>query len=79
MGILAFVWSWNDYETPLIMLASNRHYTVPLGLAQFVDEGGGLSMGLAMAGSVSSIVPIIVIFLIFQRQFLQSLSYSGVK
>lgn len=79
LGILAFVWSWNDYETPLIMLASNSHFTVPLGLAGFADESGGLSMGLAMAGAVSSIVPIIVIFLIFQRQFLQSLSHSGLK
>lgn len=79
LGIVGFIWSWNDYETPLVMLTSDEKYTIPLGLTQFVDEGGGLSAGLAMAGSVSSIVPIIVVFLIFQRQFLQALSHTGLK
>ena len=79
LGILSFVWSWNDYETPLIMLITESKYTVPLGLTQFVDENGGLSAGLAMAGSVSSVIPMIIIFVIFQRQFLAALSHTGLK
>ncbi|MHB1007654.1 MAG: carbohydrate ABC transporter permease [Propionibacteriaceae bacterium] len=79
LGILSFVWSWNDYEGPLIMLSSDSKYTVPLGLTQFVNENGSLSAGLAMAASVCAVVPIIVVFLVFQRNFLAALSHSGLK
>jgi len=79
LGILRFVSSWNDYETPLIMLSTASKYTLPIGLTEFVDAEGGLSAGLAMAGATSSVVPMIIIFLIFQRQFLQALSHTGLK
>ena len=79
LAILGFVSSWNSYETPLIMLSTDSHYTLPLGLTKFVDADGGLSAGLAMAGATSSIVPMLVVFLIFQRQFLQALSHTGLK
>jgi multiple sugar transport system permease protein len=79
LGILGFVWSWNDYETPLIMLSSDSHYTIPLGLTQFVNETGSLSAGLAMAAGVCATVPIIVVFLVFQRNFLAALSNTGLK
>jgi len=79
LAIISFVGSWNDYETPLIMLSDRSKYTVPLGLTRFVDADGGLSAGLAMAGSVSSVIPIIIIFLIFQRQFVAALANTGLK
>ncbi|WP_152364740.1 carbohydrate ABC transporter permease [Microlunatus speluncae] len=79
LGIISFVGSWNDYETPLIMLSDKTSYTVPLGLTQFVDSDGGLSAGLAMAASVSSVLPIMVVFLIFQRNFIAALAHSGLK
>jgi multiple sugar transport system permease protein len=79
LGIIGFVSSWNNYEGPLIMLSTANHYTLPLGLTEFVDANGGLSAGLAMAGATSSIVPMVVIFLFFQRQFLQALSHTGLK
>ena len=79
LGIIGFVGSWNNYEGPLIMLSTANHYTLPLGLTEFVDANGGLSAGLAMAGATSSIVPMVVVFLFFQRQFLQALSHTGLK
>lgn len=79
LAIIRFVGSWNDYETPLVMLSDERKYTVPLGLTQFIDAEGGLSAGLAMAASVSSIVPILIVFLIFQRQFVAALAHAGLK
>lgn len=79
LAILAFVWSWNDYETPLVMLASEAHFTIPLGLTSYVDENGGFSASLIMAGAVSSILPVIVVFLAMQRQFVQALTHSGLK
>ncbi len=79
LAILAFVWSWNDYETPLVMLTSESNFTVPLGLTRYIDEGGGFSAALIMAGSVSSVLPVVVIFLILQRQFIAALARSGLK
>lgn len=79
LAILAFVWSWNDYETPLVMLTSEANFTVPLGLTRYIDEGGGFSAALIMAGAVSSILPVIVVFLILQRQFIAALARSGLK
>lgn len=79
LGIISFVGSWNDYETPLIMLSDATKYTVPLGLTQFVDADGGISAGLAMAGAVSSVIPILTVFLIFQRNFVAALAHSGLK
>lgn len=79
LAILAFVWSWNDYETPLVMLSSEAHFTIPLGLTSFVDENGGFSAALIMAGAVSSVLPVIAVFLVMQRQFVQALTHSGLK
>ncbi|MFW6600247.1 carbohydrate ABC transporter permease [Propionibacteriaceae bacterium Y2011] len=79
LGIISFVGSWNDYETPLIMLSTATNYTVPLGLTRFVDADGGLSAGYAMAGSVSAVIPIMIIFLIFQRNFVAALAHTGLK
>lgn len=77
--ILAFVWSWNDYETPLVMLTSESNFTIPLGLTRYMDEGGGFSPSLIMAGAVSSIIPVFAVFLVLQRQFIAALARSGLK
>lgn len=79
LAILAFVWSWNDYETPLVMLTTESRFTIPLGLTRYMDESGGFSPSLIMAGAVSSVVPVLVLFLILQRQFIAALARSGIK
>jgi multiple sugar transport system permease protein len=79
LAILGFVWSWNDYETPLVMLTSEQHFTIPLGLTSYIDENGGFSAALIMAGSVSAILPVLVVFLVLQRQFIAALARSGLK
>lgn len=79
LAILAFVWSWNDYETPLVMLTTESKFTIPLGLTRYMNEMGGFSPSLIMAGAVSSIVPVLVVFLLLQRQFVAALARSGMK
>ncbi|WP_116947390.1 carbohydrate ABC transporter permease [Jiangella endophytica] len=78
-AILVFDASWNDYETPLVMLSSDEKYTVPLGLTRFISDDGTVSAALSMAGSVSSVVPILIFFLIFQRHFLKSMARAGLR
>lgn len=79
LTILIFDATWNDYEGPLIMISSESKYTVPLGLTRFTSEDGTVSLGPAMAGSVSSLLPVLVIFIIFQRHFLKSMSRVGLR
>jgi multiple sugar transport system permease protein len=79
LAILVFVWRWNDYETPLVMLTTESRFTIPLGLTAYIDESGGFSAALTMAGSVSALLPVLVVFLLLQRQFIQALARSGIK
>jgi multiple sugar transport system permease protein len=79
LAILAFAWSWNDYETPLVMLTTEDRFTIPLGLTRYFDESGGFSAALIPAGAVSSLIPIFIVFLALQRQFIQALTRSGLK
>lgn len=79
LAILIFDSSWNDFEGPLIMISSQDKFTVPLGLTRFMAEDGTVSAGLAMAGSVSSLIPVLIVFLLFQRHFLRSMARVGLR
>ncbi|TWF78526.1 carbohydrate ABC transporter membrane protein 2 (CUT1 family) [Pseudonocardia hierapolitana] len=79
LGILAFVWSWNDYEAPLVLISSPETYTLPLSLSNFTDEQGSLSPSLSMAASVVSIVPVLIVFLVLQKRFVQAMTHTGIK
>jgi multiple sugar transport system permease protein len=79
LGILAFVWSWNDYETPLVLISNPDRSTLPLSLTNFVDEQGQIAPGLTMAASVISIVPVLVVFVVLQRRFIAAMTHTGIK
>ncbi len=79
LAILAFVGSWNDYETPLVMLTSDQNFTIPLGLTNYIDDSGGINPSLIMAGAVSSLLPVLIMFMAMQRQFIQALARTGLK
>ncbi|MFB5662804.1 carbohydrate ABC transporter permease [Alteribacillus sp. HJP-4] len=79
MVILAFIWSWNDFMWPLVVLNSQELHTVPLYLASFSLENGTSLGGLTMALATVSILPIVVLYLFLQRYIIQSIALSGVK
>lgn len=79
LAILTFVWSWNDFESPLVFLSTPESFTLPLALTNFTDETGAMAPGVTMAAAVISIVPILVAFLIFQRRFVQAMTESALK
>jgi multiple sugar transport system permease protein len=62
----------------LIILASRQLYTLPLGLALF-EQGHRSVWNLIMAGSVVGALPLIIVFFIFQKQFVQGISLAGSK
>jgi multiple sugar transport system permease protein len=77
-GIFTFTYAWEDFFWPLIIISSPDHYTAPLGLALFVVKNR-TSWDVLMAGSVIATLPMIVVFMIFQRRFIQGISMSGLK
>lgn len=77
-GILRFIWTWNDYQNPLIFLRSDYKMTLQVGLAQFSDLMG-VHYSLLMAGSVVAIVPLLLIFIIGQKQVIEGIQAGGVK
>jgi multiple sugar transport system permease protein len=78
LALLTFVATWNDYMGPFIYLTSNDLWTVQLGLKSFVGLFDG-DYAMIMTGSVISVVPILVIFLLGQKYFIQGIATSGLK
>ena len=76
--IFQFVGSWNEYEGPLVYIRSKELATIPLGLNYFKDENS-TSYGAIMAASVCSLIPIFIVFLAFQKQFVAGIATSGMK
>ncbi len=78
LAIFTFINCWNDYFMQLIMLTSGSNYTMPLGVATLQAETS-INMGLLMAGAAFAALPIIVVFLIFQKYFTQGITMGAVK
>ena len=78
VAIFTFGFFWQDYLWPLIVINSPSLYTLPLGLGQFTQQNKTI-WDLLMAGSVISVAPVIVVFVIFQRHFVQGITMSGMK
>ncbi|MEW9671158.1 carbohydrate ABC transporter permease [Ammoniphilus sp. 3BR4] len=76
--ILSFTWNWNEFVNPLVFLNNPELFTVPLGLTSFIDEMG-TEYTLMMAAAVSSILPVIILFITCQRWFIEGVISSGVK
>jgi multiple sugar transport system permease protein len=78
LAIFTFLTAWNDFMWPLIVLTGQEHYTLPLGLASLAREHAQDSE-LMMAGSVITVVPVLVLFLALQRYYLEGLLLGSVK
>lgn len=78
IAILQAMNSWNNFLWPLIVLRTTEQFTLPIGLASFVSPLGNNYEAL-IAGAVLAIVPILVLFLFFQRYFIAGLTVGGVK
>ena len=78
LAIFTFINSWNDYFMQLIMLSSTSNLTISLGIAKLQAENA-TDFGLIMAGAALAAVPIIVVFLIFQKYFTKGITMGAVK
>ena len=78
LATLKFVWTWNDYQTPLIFLNDRSLFTIQLGMKQFATESGSI-YSLVMAAAVSATLPLILIFLLGQRYIIEGIASGAVK
>ncbi|MFP4311282.1 MAG: carbohydrate ABC transporter permease [Nitriliruptoraceae bacterium] len=81
LTILSFQGSWNEFLHPLIAAPTNASvWTLPLGLSQIAQATGeSLNTPVAMAGSMLTTLPVLLVFLAFQRYFIQGVAATGVK
>jgi len=77
-AIFTFINTWNDYFMQLVMLSSNAKATISLGIATLQGESS-TDYGLLMAGAALASVPIIIVFLIFQKYFTKGITMGAVK
>lgn len=78
VAIFSVIWRWNDFLWPLIVAQDEKIYTLPVALAQFSSQQV-IPFNLVLAVSVLSILPVIAIFLIMQRQIVQGIAQTGLK
>jgi len=82
VGVLAFIGAWNDFMGPLIFLNSQEKFTVSLGLyalRNYVGEPGEPKDHLLMAGAVMATIPIVILFFVAQKYFVQGIVTTGLK
>jgi multiple sugar transport system permease protein len=78
LGIITFLWTWNDFLWPLIVITSTDQSTVQLGLASF--QGAHVTKwNLLMAGNVMALAPMLLVFIAAQRWFVRSLASTGIR
>lgn len=78
VGIYTFIAAWSDYLAPLIYISSKDRMTLSLGLQQFLNEFT-VDWTLLMAAAVIFVLPVVVLFFIFQRNFVEGVATSGLK
>lgn len=78
LGIFTAMMSWNDYLNPLLMLNDKEKMTLPLALVVFSTEHTQ-DLTTTMAAATMIMLPMIVIFILFQKQFIRGLALSGIK
>jgi multiple sugar transport system permease protein len=82
LAVLTFMWRWEELIRPVIYLGSREKMTLTVGLTGYFAEFGGgeiFRWDLLMAGSVVSLLPILVLFIIGQRFFIEGIKMTGIK
>ncbi|MBO1752512.1 carbohydrate ABC transporter permease [Actinotalea sp. BY-33] len=79
VAIFTFLKSWNLYLEPIVYLSSRENFTLPQALTQYVDAYGGPMWNVQLAATTLTVLPVLLVFLFAQRQFVQGLAHSGLK
>lgn len=72
------MWRWNDYILPLLVLSNQENYTIQIAIKNYIGFNG-VDWSSILSASVISIIPVIVIFIVLQRYFMEGIAAAGVK
>lgn len=78
-AIFSFIWRWDDFLSALLYVNKTKMYPVAMALKQFCDPGSSSDYGAMFAMSTLSIVPAVIIFLVFQKSLVEGIASSGIK
>ncbi|SKC58770.1 carbohydrate ABC transporter permease [Krasilnikoviella flava] len=79
VAIFTFLKSWNLYLEPIVYLSSKDAFTLPQALTQYVDAYGGPMWNVQLAATTLTVLPVLAVFLVAQKQFVQGLAHTGLK
>lgn len=79
LGILTFLASWNNFLWPLVVAQNEETYTLPVALALYSVGQNSTQYGLLLAGATVVVIPILAVFLVFQRRFIEGIATTGIK
>lgn len=78
LSIFTFMWHWESFVWPLIVIQSQEKFTLPVFLATFSNEWW-TDYGMVMAGATITVVPILIVFFFFQKQIIRGMALTGLK
>lgn len=78
-AIFSFIWRWDDYLSALLYVTKTKMFPVAIALKNFTDPGSSSDYGAMFAMSTLSIIPAVIIFLIFQKSLVEGIASSGIK
>jgi multiple sugar transport system permease protein len=79
VAIFTFLHSWNLYLEPIVFLSTPSKFTLPQALTQFVDAYGSPLWNVQLSAATMTALPILVVFVLAQRQFIEGLAHTGLK
>jgi multiple sugar transport system permease protein len=79
VAIFTFLHSWNLYLEPIVYLSTPEKFTLPQALTQFVDAYGGAMWNVQLAAASLTAIPVLVVFVFAQKQFIEGLAHTGLK
>ncbi len=78
LAIFNFIGNWNAFFWPLIIVSTPDKFTLPVGLANYSSEAGS-NWQLIMTGATVAMIPLVLVFLVFQRQIVSGIAMTGLK
>jgi len=78
LTIFTFMWNWDNFLWPLIVLNSDNAFTLPVGLAMFANQFW-TDYALVLAGSTVTVAPVLLVFFLMQKRFIEGITLSGLK
>ena len=79
VAFFQFLVSWNDLIKPSVYLINQNQYTLSLALQQFKAQHGGTEWALLMASTTVTVLPVVIIFFLTQKTFVQEITMTGIK